>query len=695
MHRFLTTAQTNSLQRSRYKLAAATLAVIASASFIAACGGSDGSSQPLAVPPPPLAPAAFTMQLLHVADADGSDTTALGSIANLSGLVARFRAELPNNTLVVSSGDNYIPGPRFNASGDSSLASLLGTPDVGRADIEFLNAIGVQASALGNHELDLGPLQFNNIINRAGSGTATWTGANFPYLAYNVNFAPESSVSARATASGAIASTLANRVSGWARVSINGETVGIIGASSPVFTTIATTGNLGFTPNQTGGGNFDVAALAANLQVGVNEMRAAGINKIVLLAHMQTISVERQLATLLDGVDIIVAGGSNTLLSDSNDTLRVGDTSQGAYPILLSSKSNEPVAVVNVDADYKYLGRFIAPFDAQGRLIPAFFDPSRSGAQITSQTNDTAGGVTPIARVTQIRDALNSVIRAQDSNVQGSTTVFLDGRRSQVRNQETNFGNLTADANLFYAQQVDPTVQVSLKNGGGIRSEIGEIIAPAGSTDPTQVTLAPPRGNPDANRATGEISQLAIGSSLRFNNRLSAVDITAARLKELLEHGVAVLGTQGRFPQVGGMAFSYDATGTAQVTSGTGTATAVTTAGTRIRSLRVGTDVVVRNGAIVGDPNRIIRMVTLDFLANGGDGYPFGAVSNRVDLFTVATASTGGGRSSFSAPGTEQDALAEFLQSRFRTTAFNLAETAEALDTRIQNIARRTDTVLP
>jgi len=661
--------------------------VSVSIGLLAACGDSSDSSSP------PVA--SFTLQLLHISDADGSDTTALGSVANLSGLVSRFRAELPNNTLVVSSGDNYIPGPRFNASGDPALASLLGTPDVGRADIEFLNAMGVQASALGNHELDLGPNQFNSIINTAGTGTATWSGAKFPYLAYNVNFQPESTLAARATASGALASTLANRVSGWSRVTYGTDTVGVIGASSPIFTTIATTGNLGFTPNQIGGGNFDINALAANLQLGINEMRAAGINKIVLLAHMQTLSVERQLATLLDGVDIIVAGGSNTLLSDDTDVLRTGDTAAGIYPIIVNSKSGEPVAIVNVDADYKYLGRLIAPFDAQGRLIPALFDPVRSGAFVTSQTSDTAGGVTPMPRVVQVRDALNAVISAQDGNVQGRTSVFLDGRRAQVRNQETNFGNLTADANLFYAKELDATVQVSLKNGGGIRSEIGEIVAPAGSTDPTQVSLGAPKGNPVANRADGEISQLAISSALRFNNSLSTLSITAAKLKELLEHGVAVLGSSGRFPQVGGMAFSYDPTGTAQVTSGTGASAAVTTAGTRIRSVAVGTDVVVRNGTVVGDPNRLIRMVTLGFLASGGDGYPFGSVVNRVDLTTVASATTGGGRSNFALPGTEQDALSEFLQSRFRTTPFAMAEVAEERDTRIQNVTRRTDTVLP
>ena len=206
------------------------VAVAVSATLLSSCGG--GSDKGLLLVAP-AAPAAFTLQLLHVADADVNDTTALGSVAHMSGLVARFRADMPQTTLVVSSGDNYIPGPRFNASGDASLAPLLGTPDVGRADIDFLNTIGVQASALGNHELDLGPLQFNNIISSEGTGTAVWPGARFPYLAYNVNFALESTVAARVAPNGALAATLANRVSGWARVTYGAETIGIMGASSP------------------------------------------------------------------------------------------------------------------------------------------------------------------------------------------------------------------------------------------------------------------------------------------------------------------------------------------------------------------------------------------------------------------------------------------------------------------------------
>ena len=106
----------------------------------------------------------FTLQLLHISDADGSDSTALNSVANMSGLINKFRAQYPQQTLTVSSGDNYIPGPRFNAANDSSLNASLGRAEVGRADIAFLNALGVQASAIGNHELDLGTKQFADMI---------------------------------------------------------------------------------------------------------------------------------------------------------------------------------------------------------------------------------------------------------------------------------------------------------------------------------------------------------------------------------------------------------------------------------------------------------------------------------------------------------------------------------------------------
>lgn len=114
---------------------------------------------------------AFTLQLLHVSDADGSDSTALNSVANLSGLINKFRAQYPQQTLTVSSGDNYIPGPRFNAADNSAaMRSILGREAVGRGDIAMLNAMGIQASALGNHELDLGTGTFKDAVASQVSG---------------------------------------------------------------------------------------------------------------------------------------------------------------------------------------------------------------------------------------------------------------------------------------------------------------------------------------------------------------------------------------------------------------------------------------------------------------------------------------------------------------------------------------------
>ena len=656
---------------------AARAALLSSAVLaLAACGGS-GSD------------AAFTMQLLHVSDADGSDQTTLNSVANLSGMVTKFKADYPNNTLVLSSGDNYIPGPRFNAANDSSLTTLLGVAEVGRGDIAFLNAIGVQASAIGNHELDLGTKQFGDLIKTSGA----WKGAQFPYLAYNVDFTKDSNTSGSKVANGLDASGLTGgKLAGWTKIVVAGETIGVIGASSPVFKNITTTGGLEFTPTLTGT-EPNIDTLAAEIQKGVDEMTAAGINKVVLLAHMQTISTERALATKLKSVDIIVAGGSNTLLTDENDSVRVGDTSAGVYPFQTTSASGAPVVVVNVDADYKYLGRFIAPFDANGVLLPGRFNTTLSGAWKTSETDDTAGGVTPNSTVQAIRDALKNVLVAKDGTVFGKTGVFMEGRRAAVRNQETNFGNMTADANLWYAKLYDTTAQISLKNGGGIRSEIGEVVAAPGST--SVASLEPPKANTSANRKAGEVSQLAIETALKFNNKLWVFDVTAVELKSLLEHGVASLGSQGRFPQVGGMAFSYDSTKTAQVLD---SSFVVTTAGERIRSLKVGSEEVVRNGAIVGVGTRTFRLVTLSFLAGRGDGYPFPAtLTNKTELATTMTSATAGGAASTTTAtlGSEQDAFMKYMKSQYGTTAYNTPDTLETADLRIQNLSKRTDTVLP
>ncbi|MDZ4103129.1 MAG: bifunctional metallophosphatase/5'-nucleotidase [Hydrogenophaga sp.] len=665
-------------QHLRFGLLATALAF-----SLSACGGGDGP------PPAPVAPlpaTAFSLQVLHVADMDsGGDlvTNAKG----LSALVQRFRADLPN-TVFLSSGDNYIPGPFFNASDDASLNPELGISGAGRGDIEILNLMGLQASAVGNHDLDLGTNFFASLINRSTSGGNTWRGAQFPYLSSNLTFTSDSNLASLANAAndGAEASTLNNKLARYSVITVNGERIGVVGASTPTLPSITSVGNIGVAPSGANVGNID--ALVAEIQPSVTALTSQGINKVVLLAHMQQLQVEQQLATRLRGVDLIIAGGSNTGLYDANDRVRPGDTNGGVYPLSYTSPNSEPVLVVNVDADYKYLGRIVLPFDAQGRVITGRLDTALNGAWATDTDGLTRAGLTladAMPGVVAITNKIQAVITAKDGALFGAASVYLEGDRVLVRNQETNLGNLTAEANLAYAQTLDGSTTLSLKNGGGIRSSLGSVDAPAGSTTGVKgITKA----NPSVNKQAGDISQLDIEFALRFNNGLSVLSVTPAELKTLLEHGVSdwlVNSTQGKFPQVAGLRFSFDPS---------------QPAGSRVRTIVVddpdgtgplsGPEVVYAQGAFTPEvAARNYRLVTLGFLADGGDSYPFATLSaaNRVNL-------AAGSGNVFTTPGGEQNAFSSHMAARYpRSTPYGVADTAAAADTRIQNLSLRADSL--
>ncbi len=613
----------------------------------------------------------WTLQLLHTADNDGG--TGQLNVENFSAVLNALRAEYPDRSLTLSSGDNWIPGPFYQAGGDDSVAGLeeICVPGVGRGQVALFNVMGFQAAAVGNHELDDGPGVFAGILAGEANSTCEWPGAQFPYLSANLDFATDAGTEPLVVEDGQEASSVLNGLARSAVITVDGETIGIVGASSPTFPVITNTGDITVSPAD----STDIPALAAEIQSAVDALTANGVDKIVLLAHMQQIAVEQQLATLLEDVDIIVAGGSNTLLADGNDILRIGDSAEGVYPLQYASPSGEPVLVVNTDGDFTYLGRLVAGFDSKGRLLPESLDNVINGAWATDDAGVVAvGGPTPLPAVQEIVATLNAVLVARDGNILGNTTVYLDGRRSQVPTQETNMGNLTADANLWYARQYDASVAVSIKNGGGIRAPIGDIVFPPGSTDPDEAVALPPQANPVSGKLTGDISQFDVETTLLFNNTLTLLTASAAELRAIVEHGVAATAfgaTPGQFPQVGGISFSFDPTAAP---------------GSRVTELVVdpfGTpDTVVSGGSLQGGATRTFRLVTLSFLADGGDSYPFPATS-RVDLAGDGTGDPG--NASFADPGSEQDALAEYLRLFYpdESMPFTLAEVDCSIDTRI------------
>jgi 2',3'-cyclic-nucleotide 2'-phosphodiesterase (5'-nucleotidase family) len=653
-------------------------------------------------------PTAFKLQLLHLADGEAG-LLASQTAPYLAALVEGFESSYSNN-LILAGGDNFIPGPFANGGTDLSVRNVLnsvtGSKITGNiptfaVDIAIHNILGVEASTVGNHEFDLGSKVFKDSFT-AGSG---WVGAQFPYLSANLDFSGDadlktSFVDTVAAAGLEEAKNQKGKIIPSAIVIKNGEKIGLVGATTQVIEQISSTGGVevkGFVGD--GSEKDNMVLLASQLQPVIDDLIKQGVNKVILMAHLQQINNEKTLAPLLKGVDIILAAGSNTRLGDSNDipvafpghAANFADT----YPIITKGADNVTTLIVNTDNEYTYLGRLVVDFDSNGVINPASIDPLISGAYAATAANAAnAWGVTEAELATtafaentkaknvqDLTDAVQSVISTKDGQIWGYSNVYLEGERNIVRNQETNLGNLTADANLAYAKSIDPTVVISLKNGGGIRSQIGSIDVTTGLKTPTT-------SNPTANKVAGAISTLDIENSLRFNNALSLVSVTASKLKELLEHGVAATPNQGRFPQISGVSFSYDLT---------------KAVGSRITTLAIEDsagrelDVIVKGGSLFGDPNRSFRMVTLGFLAAGGDGYPFAKDNigeNRIDLVVANAAKTG--VATFSDNGSEQDALAEYLNTNNNnaTRAYSKIDTSEILDNRIQNLAARKDDVL-
>jgi 2',3'-cyclic-nucleotide 2'-phosphodiesterase (5'-nucleotidase family) len=711
----------------------------------------------------------FTLQILHASDFEAG-LLATGRAAQFAAIVDRLEDALPNS-ITLSSGDNYIPGPFAAAGTDPSVVpvlrafyeQLLGLPSgtlaalngssapFFAADIAILNAIGIQASVLGNHEFDLGTnalaaaIDFtSNTTGTTPGGRVTNIGAQFPYLSANLNFSGDAALNPLFTATLRDAATYATRaadvatndsvafeaadrqVAPWTVIHENGEQIGVLGVTTQILAQISTVDGVRVLDPAGDGAQNNMSELAQILQPYVDQMTALGIDKIILLSHLQQFTFEVQLAELLSGVDIIISGGSHAVFANPDDALRPGDTAASPYPTLKTGADGKPVFVVNTASEYGYVGRLVVEFDENGVLIPASLDPALNGPVATTDANVTAlwGNEDPYAagtkggQVKAITDQVSTVLNTKDGNTFGWTDVFLEGRRSEVRTEETNLGNLTADANLFVARQLDPTVMLSIKNGGGIRAEIGAIV---GQPIPEEL---PPLANPGAGKEAGEVSQLDIENSLRFNNSLTKLSVTAANLERIFEHAVAATtatATPGQFPQIGGALFSFDPTRNAQILVAVDTNgdtvndslsdTAVgARVGERIRSLALYNDdgsvadVIVQDGVFQGDPNRVISLVTLNFLAGnpatqpllGGDGYPFPAFTipgSRVDLLN--NPGLADGQATFVAKGSEQDALAEFLKAKHGTQAasFDILDTTRAEDVRIQHLGFRGDSV--
>jgi len=576
---------------------------------------------------------AVTLTLLHNNDGEsslGADAIYKSSAGDLKvGSTAAFATvfdreiadarEKGNAVLSVYAGDSFLPSKNMICSEPGSATSKKPVLDaVAQAKMPY------DVHVLGNHEFDYGTGFLSRYIKAFGVNGKP----KHPFISGNLDFSKnadlKSMVGKATLSSGAIAN---GKVLGRSYIHTDPVTkhrFGVVSAVTWTLRTISSPGSVKLTSN-------DLQTTAKAVQTQINSLQRMGINKIILVSHLQAASNDRELVALLKGVDVAVAGGGDELLQsiwiDDSIELIPGESKPvGVYPTMLTDQAGTEVPLVTTSGNYKYLGRADLNFDSKGNFLVV--DPLTSYPRRVIPTSPvaTAAGVSDAviqkASITESVDKpLTDCLSGFTAPIAASNTVFNTDRGSAtvlgVRTAETNGGNLVADAFVYsYNQRYEKaglpkpsnaTPLVGVQNGGGIRQNPA-IVLPV----------------------TGKVGEITRGNTfdlLPFGNTLVAVtDVSPTQLKEIFERSCSVTTAGGgQFLQTSGMKVVCLRSGTAQVVStpATGaTVGSVTTEGTRVKSITL-TDgrSIVSNGAVVaGAPS--VTMVTNNFTADGGDNYP-------------------------------------------------------------------------
>ncbi len=526
----------------------------------------------------------FRLTVLHTNDTESkllypsSSQSSYGGAARFKTVADQLRnsARAQGGCVMVSSGDNVLPGPEFNAS--------LALPTEARIyDAIALQAIDYDAICLGNHDFDFGPSLLARLIGDFTDGT--------PFLSCNLDFGPEADLAALVKQ---------GRIAKRTTSVTEGVTIGFVGATTPDIAFISSPGDVGI--------NSDVLGA---IQAEVDALTAEGVKHIIVMTHLQGISVERALARQLRDVDVLVAGGGDELLwnpgqllvpDDATDANNDGipDARYGTYPVFETDATGRQLPIITTRGDYRYVGRFAADFDADGRIVS--IDPTSGPVRVAASS--LPGGVAEDPAVkAAVTDPVAASVAALAANVIAVSQVALDGRTSTIRTQETNEGNLCADSLLWNARQLAaaenlPLPVIAFQNGGGIRNNS---ILPAGN-----------------------FTELNTFQFLPFANFVSVIpQLPTTQLKALLENAVSRVtpvqpgyptSGNGRFAQIAGFRFTY---------------TVAAVPGSRVIDVVLDDGSVIVEDGVVVDPTRTIPAATIDFLCRGGDEYPLNGLFFR------------------------------------------------------------------
>jgi 2',3'-cyclic-nucleotide 2'-phosphodiesterase (5'-nucleotidase family) len=431
------------------------------------------------------------LTLLHFNDVyEISPEAGAGGFAPLMTLIRAERARA-RHSLTTFGGDLISP-------------SVLSSLTQGRHMIELMNAVGIDAAGLGNHEFDFGPAVLKERLAES----------RFPWLASNTYGADGKPFAG-------LAATLVREVGGLK--------IGFLALLAPE------------TAQQSSPGpGVDIRPPAEAAAPAVAALRAAGADLVVAVTHLG-LAEDRALARAVKGIDVVLGG-------HDHDPMTIYE---GGVLILKAGSDAHFLAVADLKLEKRQDG---------------------AGAKVTMRPQWrylSTAGVAPDPEMAKLVAAHEARLAAELEQTVATTAVALDLRQATVRGAESNFGNLVADA-----LRKATGAEAALVNGGGIR---GDRVLAAGSP----------------------ISRKDVLAALPFRNIAVLLELSGAELKAALENGVSMVEQgAGRFPQVSGIGFSYDASAPA---------------GQRVLEVSVG-------GRPL-EPARRYRLATNDYLARGGDGY--------------------------------------------------------------------------
>ncbi len=474
-----------------------------------------------------MASAEYTLNILHTNDmhsriesinkydstcnAEGeAEGECFGGIARVKSALDTKRAALDNqNVIVLDAGDPF-------------QGSLFYTTYKGAAEAEFMEQMGYDAMAVGNHEFDDGPKGLADFVDTV----------SFPVISGNLDLTGEA--------------LLNGKVENHVVLEVGGKKIGIISAlATDTVETSSPGDNVVF--------QDEIEALTQDAAT----LEAEGVDIIIALNHVG-LNKDLDIAAAVPAIDVVIGGHSHTYMSNDDD-------GTPAYPTMVDGT---PVA--QAYAYTKYLGHLSVTFDDDGNVTAASGDPIVLDASVTPDE----------AFLTRIAE-MGAPIEEMKTRVVAEAADVIEGGRDTCRAQECAMGSLIADAML--ARVADQGVEIAIQNGGGIRASI----------DAGPVTM-------------GEVLTV-----LPFQNTLSTFEVSGEAIVAALENGVGQIEDgAGRFPQVAGMTYAFDAS---------------KPSGERISDVMVG-------GAPI-DMAKVYGVVSNNYVRNGGDGYAmFKDAANAYDF---------------------------------------------------------------